>query len=77
VLLVLAHLASLSLAGQEHGRTIPLGHQRLDRHTSVPTINSVRNRRSRAIFMAEARVERRLAAILAADVAGYTPSAGS
>ena len=37
----------------------------------LPTINSV-GTRIRAIFMAEARIERRLVAILAADVAGYS-----
>ena len=44
----------------------------LDRHTPLLTINSVEIQRGRAMFMAEARVERRLAAILAADVAGYS-----
>src|SRR5262249_26130978 len=36
------------------------------------TINSNQNRMGQGDFMAEARVERRLAAILAADVAGYS-----
>ena len=35
-------------------------------------VNSARNHGGQAIFMAEARVERRLAAILAADVVGYS-----
>src|SRR5438874_1291418 len=48
------------------------GHCCLDRHTPPPAINSALNQVSGVIFMAEARVERRLAAILAADVAGYS-----
>src|SRR5512135_1979810 len=49
------------------------GHSCLNRHTLPSTINSSRNHGGfRTIFMAEARVERRLAAILAADVAGYS-----
>src|ERR1700686_1015816 len=45
----------------------------LDRHTPPSTINSGLNHyRFGVVLMAEARVERRLAAILAADVAGYS-----
>src|SRR6266704_517065 len=44
----------------------------LDRHMPLPPISSEGNAVVEAIFMAEARVERRLAAILAADVAGYS-----
>ena len=43
----------------------------LDIHAPNPTINSVGTPGwKRATVMAEARVERRLAAILAADIAG-------
>ncbi|WP_212481739.1 hypothetical protein, partial [Bradyrhizobium liaoningense] len=38
VLLVLAPLASLSLAGQEHGRTIPLADHRTYKYGGVHTI---------------------------------------
>jgi adenylate cyclase len=49
------------------------GHSWLDRHISLGTINSIQNYLwAGAFFMAEARAERRLAAILAADVAGYS-----
>jgi hypothetical protein len=44
----------------------------LDRHAPPPSINSVRNHVGLGNLMTEARVERRLAAILAADVAGYS-----
>jgi class 3 adenylate cyclase len=42
----------------------------LDRHTSLTSIDLLGN--SGATFMAGARVERRLAAVLAADVVGYS-----
>jgi len=44
----------------------------LDRHAPDLTINSIGTPLGRATVMAEARVERRLAAILMADVAGYS-----
>src|SRR6516164_3871364 len=49
-----------------------------DRHhtTSTHKIGS-KSRWTRTIFVAEARVERRLAAILAADVAGYSRLMGN
>lgn len=53
------------------------GHDGLDRHCPGPTINSGRNRMAGQLFMAEARVERRLAAILAAEVAGYSRLMGA
>ena len=50
----------------------------LERHVPPSTINSARNHGgSGATLMAEARVERRLAAILAADVAGYSRLMGA
>ena len=49
------------------------GHSCLNRHSPSSTINSGLNHGVvGTIFMAEARAERRLAAILAADVAGYS-----
>src|SRR5215469_7276830 len=49
-----------------------------DRHARDQTINSNWNLPSgRATIMAEARVERRLAAILTADVAGYSRLMGA
>ena len=42
----------------------------LNRHTSLPTINRYEIAWVGAIGMAETRIERRLAAILAVDVAG-------
>ena len=53
-------------------RLTQVGHRCLDRHTSLPAVNSARNHGGAGDIMAEARVERRLAAILAADVAGYS-----
>ena len=53
-------------------RLTQVGHRCLDRHTSLPAVNSARNHGRAGDIMAEARVERRLAAILAADVAGYS-----
>jgi class 3 adenylate cyclase len=44
----------------------------MDNHPT-PAISSVRKKRwAGAIFMDEARVDRRLAAILAGDIAGYS-----
>src|SRR5579862_3806339 len=49
-----------------------------DRHSPAPTINSARKLQcSKASLMTEARAERRLAAILAADVVGYSRLMGS
>lgn len=45
-------------------------HQDLDRQSTPPIINLASQ--GRATFMAEARVERRLTAIFAGDVAGYS-----
>ena len=46
----------------------------LDRHMRILRVHKLsrKTQRVEAIFMADARVERRLAAILAADVAGFT-----
>ena len=44
----------------------------LDRHTKFAIINSILNPVIGAITMAEARVERRLAAIMAGDIVGYS-----
>ena len=63
-----------SLAGQEHGRTIPLAvigaviaQRRLVSHKLVSSGLS-----GGAVCMAEERLERRLAAILSADIVGYS-----
>ena len=51
------------------------GHRRLHRHASSSTVSSS-GIMGGTVRMAEARVERRLAAILAADVAGYSRLVG-
>src|SRR5262249_26267690 len=63
---------SLLLIRQEHGRTIPLPEVRSDRLQDETQIQS-RALPVRGLFrtMAEERAQRRLAAILAADVVGY------
>jgi TolB-like protein len=58
--------------GAETTLLTQLGHRRLDRQAPSPTINSTKITVGQATFMAEQRVERRLAAILAGDVVGYS-----